>query len=158
MLRSITNGIVIFAIAIVGCDKTSKDQAVLSWTDVRTSVRVEMLVRQEAVDTVSTIKVTGTSAAQHRMLTDKMGLATVRFVRYEDWLLIVDNDLVMGGYNLAKNKLSSCYDTDLPFTDWSGSGTVVATKVVDKDLKVSLPPNVPHVKDTHRSSTTGAAK
>lgn len=64
-------------------------------------------------------------------LDDDAGFGTASLVRWKDWLLVVNDDYVMGGYNFATGTLYGEHQWDqLPFTVRKNAGEVVAQKRV----------------------------
>ena len=84
-----------------------------------------------------------------------MGLATVRFVRVEDWLLVLNDEYLVGGYNFKSDTLAGEYDwKDLPFTVRREKGVVVAEAKVGQRERGGPPLSFPIVKENGQDRPT----
>ena len=78
-------------------------------------------------------------------LDDDAYFGTASFVRWRDWLLVLNDDNVMGGYDYSTNRLYGEGQWEqLPFTVRSSAGEVVASKRV-YDGMGALPASFPRI-------------
>ena len=73
-------------------------------------------------------------------LDDDASLGAVRLVRYDGWLLVIGDEYVLGGIDLAKKKVYGEYQWDaLPFTQWSGEGKLLREENLSEAGQAGLP-------------------
>lgn len=64
-------------------------------------------------------------------LDDDAYFGKAALVRWQDWVLVLNDGFVIGGYNCSTKTLYGEYDWDeLPFLHWRGEGELVASKQV----------------------------
>jgi hypothetical protein len=83
------------------------------------------------------------------MLDDDVSLATIRFVKSDDWLLVLNDHFAIGGYEFASGKLVGEHHwRELPFTVWKGGGTVVAEAKVGQADRAGTPAGFPLIDES----------
>ncbi|MGD8452218.1 MAG: hypothetical protein PVJ57_10405 [Phycisphaerae bacterium] len=98
----------------------------LAWT-ANDGTRFVVTVDVQSIHTMSYLAVTRDGRTQRVRMDDDAMLATVRLVHYQTWLLVVNDDLVLGGYNFDGHELLGENQwAQLPLTRWQGEGQVVA--------------------------------
>jgi hypothetical protein len=133
----------LFAICAVwaslgGCGSSSNSERLISWTDSDGTV-FTVLHRETIADSKTELEVIRNGVATIYLLDDKMYFSVVRIVVYQDWVLILDNHIVVGGWNRRDASFSESSNSKLPFTVRIAGGDIVAQKILNTNLKTSLP-------------------
>lgn len=130
-------------LAVGGCTEDD-ERTLLNWSDPQTGTNFRVTVRPTLVKTNSRLYVEGGRVGQSIVIDDDANWGTIRFVRYEDWLLVFSDQYVLAGYRYTSKKLFGENDwKSLPFTVRSSAGAVVARREVGNTT--ALPVNFPRV-------------
>ena len=103
----------------------------LTWRDAPRELRVTVSSSRPSWigRCSSSLEVTIGNDKFRTQLDDDARLGDVKLVRYENWVLVVSDNLVLGGYDTERRILVGENEWDqLPFTVWQGGGTVLARK------------------------------
>lgn len=124
--------VIVFAFSS-GCERTHDGKRlVLDWKDPETSVAFRVTEAPGAtIKRHGRLHVGRGGSERAILIDDDAEFSTVAFVRHERWLLVVCRGLdeVWAGYDYETGRLYGEHDWDqLPFTKWSGQGTVVAQR------------------------------
>ena len=134
---------------MVGCSRQNVEEELLSWNDPGSKVQVS--VRMERTPTIHNytyMQVSKNSSTVKVLLDDDVGLATMRIVLDGDWVMILNDNYVMGGYNrITEVMIGENQWGRLPYTKWNGSGDVVAQKKVGQTDKANIPAQYPIIED-----------
>lgn len=118
----------------------------LTWRDATRELRVTVWSTKPSwIGRCSSyLEVTTGNDTFTKRLDDDAWLGDVRIVQYGTWVLVVSDDLVLGGYERERGIMVGENEWgELPFTVWQGGGTVVARK---RFFSRSLAPaSFPHV-------------
>ena len=120
---------------------------VLEWADARTGATFRVTEDPGAiVKQNSRLHVARGGREASRIIDDDAVFTTVAFVRYEHWLLVVCRgaDEVWAGYDYDAGRLYGDGEWSLlPFTRWSGQGTVVAVRRLRDGDSIASPAQFP---------------
>jgi hypothetical protein len=146
MVLVIVAGAGVAALAIVVGERTYDGKTLLlKWTDTdhgiifRITEKPGPIVKQN-----SRLHVTGDCHEDVVLIDDDAIFSTVALIRFERWLLVVCRgpDEVWAGYDYDAKTLYGEYQwSSLPFTRWSGQGTVVAQRKIH--ASAASPANFP---------------
>jgi hypothetical protein len=138
---------------------------VLKWTDPDSDCTFAVHERPGAlVKNYSTLSVRCGDEEVAATIDDDVGLATVRFVRFREWLLVLNEQYVVAGYNFAESSLVGEHSwSRLPFTIWEKAGTVVASAGRKAGQRFGIPVGFPMIPEPQgaepqagRTATAGA--
>ena len=119
----------------------NKETTVLTWRDSDSALTFSVTVRELIAHNISRLKVSRDGAeVRAEQLDDDVRLATLCFLRKDNWLLVLNDQYVLGGYNFSTDELFGEFHSEgLPFTVWKGGGTVVATAKVGQTDHAGVP-------------------
>jgi hypothetical protein len=78
-------------------------RSVLTWCSDDGDIRVEVLVRGTLARNYSRLVVQRRGRRFVRLMDDDVPVATVRPVRYGQWLLVANNEYIIGGFDMDSN-------------------------------------------------------
>ncbi len=108
----------------------------LSWV-AADGARFMVIANEQLIHTYSYFVVVRNNGEQRVLLDDDARLGEVKLVRWDDWLLVVNDHLVLGGFNFATEHMYGENQWDrLPMTRWHGEGQVVGTRRFGKHATV----------------------
>ena len=113
-----------------------KPKTVLSWKDQEAGLVFDLIWSDGMVGYIVDLHVSqDDKQVISGTLTDKAsGEGTVSFLKVRDWLLVLNDKYVLGGFNYRDKEI--CFPrkgTRLPFTVHGGSGEVVASHRLSKN-------------------------
>lgn len=112
-----------------GGNAEEKERDVLSWHDPETGIRFRLTERRGGgfVHTFTHLYAETDGQFKCGQIDDDAYFSHVQLVRYDHWLLVVNEDEVWGGYDYDTGEIVGEWAWDrLPFTIRSQAGTVVA--------------------------------
>lgn len=103
---------------------------VLLWEDTNADITFRVTETPGAIaHTFTRLHVTRDGQTESEQLDDDAYFGTASLVRWEDWLLVLNDDFVMGGYQYSTGTLYGEYDWEkLPLTIRSQAGEIVVRK------------------------------
>ena len=112
-------------LALYGCGNHDGEKSLLQWRDTVAGVDFEVFQKPTLAKTNSYIRVGDKST----LIDDDAIFSMPRLLRIDNWLLVLNENDVWGGYNYDSKRLYGEYDwEELPFTVYSSGGTIVAEK------------------------------
>ncbi len=135
-----------------GCADTEvplkpEENIVLTWGESKSQLRLWATDRLTLAQCITMLHVKHKGKMQSVMLDDDVCFKTVRFLKYKDWILVLNGKYVLGGYHIGSGKIYGEYDWDqLPFTVWGISGKVLAQKRIDTGTS-GIPCNFPMISE-----------
>ena len=129
----------VFALAAIIClalaawwfwPDDERSEPILRWQDPATGIIFLVTEKPGAmVHTWTHLWVTKDDHVERVQLDDDAYFGRAAFVRLDDWLLVLNDEFVMGGYQYSTHTLYGEYSwSKLPFTVRSNAGKVVAER------------------------------
>jgi len=135
---------------LAGCSQSGNedDTEVMRWADPQSEFSIALLLRKRGVKNLSVLQVNyhGEKGSQvEKVLDDDVRLATVRFIKTADWIVVTNGQYAIGGYNRRDNRLIGEYEwSKLPFLVWNGrEGDVLVSKADVQTLEAVAPAGFP---------------
>lgn len=131
-MRSRAALVIFLSILLMGCGKTyNGEELLLEWHDASANITFRVTRHPTLVKQNDEFYVERAGMVERCRIDDDAVFGKLSFVRYGDWLLVLSNDEVWGGYNYLANKLYGEYEWEkLPFTVRRTAGGVVASKAI----------------------------
>jgi hypothetical protein len=111
---------------------SNNETLLLEWDDTDNDIYFRVTERPGAiVHTFTRLYVERNGRVSSTQIDDDAKFGTISFVRYDNWLLVLNNDEVWAGYNYSNSSLKGEHMwKSLPFTIRKNKGIVVAQKKV----------------------------
>lgn len=136
------------AALFLACTGGPPHRVVLEWDDEATGLKARIWTRSTMVKWIVELQIWDGSVSRTISLDDGIRLAHVGLVEYGDWLLVVNNQYVIGGYNKETRAMVGENEWHtLPFTVRTHAGRVVKEKVVAATLDPDVPMGLAYVLD-----------
>lgn len=107
-----------------GCD-TFEGEPILQWTDSESGTQITVRSNLHGGKNRIHMEVARDGATQRMVLVSDANVHLASLLRYNEWLLVLSGDYVIGGYDLSTGKIVPYNSRALPFTVRTRSGQVV---------------------------------
>ena len=132
-------------------------KTVFLWRDQEHGMEFRVEIDRGIAGTGSHLVVKRYNQEKRVLLDSHMPVSIVGLVRYEDWLLVLNNSFVLGGFNYGSGVLIGRGDwSNLPFTVRTIRGAVVAERAVSPGISVALPAGFPIIHEPPMETRTTA--
>lgn len=103
------------ALGIAGCESLEGEK-ILSWDDPAAGIQVQVKSMLRGGSMRLHMAVTRQGKERRAVLTDSANLHLATLLRYNDWVLVLSGPYVLGGYDIASDKIVPYGSSALPFT------------------------------------------
>lgn len=107
-----------------GCDAL-EGEAILQWADTPTNTEVVIRSALHGGKKRIHMEVTRDGASKRMVLVNDADVRLASLLRYNEWLLVLSGDYVLGGYDFENDRIVPYNSRALPFTVRTRSGDIV---------------------------------
>jgi hypothetical protein len=127
-------------------DPFSGEATILGWRDDATGINYRVTTRPVGIKTNSKLYVESPTLHQAKEIDDDAMWGTVSLLKYDNWILVLDDAFVLAGYDQTSRTLYGENEwSHLPFTVRKRAGTIVVSRGIGKEAV--LPAMFPRVEE-----------